>query len=136
MNKKEIIYFLSIIVFAIIMIEYLSFSKQLVFNEVELNNDNKSIERKNIKFVNYNTTWCYWSKKLQPTWEKLVDMAKYDDSIDIVDVKCDLKENENECKEQQIQGFPTLRLFVDGQYVDYQGDRSLEDIKQFIESHQ
>ena len=111
-------------------------SKKFKLKKKKTIDKNEKFDKKKVKFVNYNTTWCYWSKKLQPTWEKLEHNTENDETIEIVDVKCDLKENEELCKKEQIEGFPTMKLYVDDEVIDYRGDRSLEDIQNFIESHQ
>ena len=130
MDRKKVIFYLSVIVLMLIVNELTKYK----YPEPKVLK--KTIDKKKVKFVNYNTTWCYWSKKLQPTWEKLEQNAMNDETIEIVDVKCDLKENEELCKKEQIEGFPTMKLYVDDEVVDYKGDRSLEDIQHFIENHQ
>ena len=132
MDRKKIICYLSVIVLMLIINELTKYK----YPKQKIEVLKKTIGKKKIKFVNYNTTWCYWSKKLQPTWEKLEQNAENDETIEIVDVKCDLKENEELCKKEQIQGFPSMKLYVDDEVIDYNGDRSLEDIQKFIESHQ
>ena len=133
MDRKKIICYLSVIVLMLIINELTKYKYPVQKVKVE---KKKTIDKKKVKFVNFNTTWCYWSKKLQPTWEKLEHNAVNDETIEIVDVKCDLKENEELCKREQIEGFPTMKLYVDDEVIDYKGDRSLEDIQNFIESHQ
>ena len=82
---------------------------------------------------NFNTTWCGWSKRLQPTWERI--MAKYRGSdIEVIDVKCDgSTEEQNKCREAGVQGFPTILLArPDGATFEYHGDRSFDDIDSWI----
>ena len=86
------------------------------------------------KFINFNTTWCYWSKELTPTWNELIkEMSNKD--IEIIDLKCDLEDNSELCKRYEIYGYPTIKLMHGNKIVDYNGDRSLEDMKKFIESN-
>ena len=86
------------------------------------------------KFVNFNTTWCYWSKKLSPTWEELKSEMNGKD-VEIVDLKCDVEGNEELCARYQIEGYPSMKLIQGNNIIDYEGDRSLEDMKNFIESN-
>jgi len=86
------------------------------------------------KFINFNTTWCYWSKKLAPTWEELKTAMSGKD-IEIVDLKCDIESNEELCARYQIEGYPSIKLIQGNNIIDYEGDRSLEDMKNFINSN-
>ena len=83
------------------------------------------------KFVNFNASWCYWSKKLAPTWENLKDDMSNKD-IEILDIKCDTAENKDLCERYAIDGYPSIRLIQGNKIYSYDGDRSLDDMKDFI----
>tara|TARA_Y200000002_G_scaffold381876_2_gene397127 strand:+ start:541 stop:948 length:408 start_codon:yes stop_codon:yes gene_type:complete len=129
LNLKNILIIFSILI-VIFLINKIFYFRNKYYNSLILfNNQNKTP-----MFVNFNTTWCYWSKKLNPIWKKLeIDMSNKD--INIIDIKCD-KENNNElCNRYQINGYPTLKLIIGNNIIDYDGNRSLEDMKNFIESN-
>lgn len=84
------------------------------------------------KIINFNASWCYWSKKLQPVWDDLTDYMKNKD-IEVMDIKCELDENKDLCNRYQIDGFPTIKLIVGNNIEDYNGDRSLEGLTKFID---
>jgi thiol-disulfide isomerase/thioredoxin len=128
LNLKNIIIIISIIV--VILLIYNIFNISSYYNSLILfNNQNKTP-----LFVNFNTTWCYWSKKLNPIWKKLeIDMSNKD--IKIIDIKCDKDNNKELCKRYQINGYPTIKLIIGNNIIDYEGNRSLEDMKNFIESN-
>jgi len=86
------------------------------------------------KIINFNTSWCYWSKKVQPVWDKLTEAMKGKD-IEVLDVKCDLEKNQELCEKYQVEGFPSIKLVVGNSILDYEGDRSLDDIKKFISTN-
>ena len=44
------------------------------------------------KIINFNASWCYWSKKLQPVWDNLTDSMR-NKHIEVLDIKCELDEN-------------------------------------------
>ena len=87
------------------------------------------------RFVNYNTSWCYFSKQMEGTWSDLAKETK-NLGVEIVDLKCDSVENEeNEeiCKTQGIEAYPTIKLHKQGgETVEYNGDRSLDSFKEFL----
>lgn len=83
------------------------------------------------KFVNFNASWCYWSKKLNPTWENLKDDMS-NKNIEILDIKCDMEENKDLCERYGIDGYPSIRLIQGNKIYSYDGDRSLDDMKDFI----
>lgn len=84
------------------------------------------------KFVNFNTSWCGYSKKVQPAWDQLtkeVDSSK----VEVIDLKCDVSENEALCESEGIQGYPTIRLYKNGKHHDYTGDRTTASMKSFLQ---
>ena len=99
------------------------------------NSDNNFVDFDNVsktpKFVNFNTTWCYWSKKLQPTWKNLEDEMNGKD-IEILDIKCDLEQNKDLCERYGIEGYPSIKLIQGNKIYTYDGDRSFDDMKAFI----
>ena len=71
-------------------------------------------------------------KQLTPIWEKLGD--EYKDHENIVIAKMD--STANELESVKVQGFPTIKYFMagDNKVVDYNGERTLEGLKKFLES--
>ena len=86
------------------------------------------------KIINFNASWCYWSKKLQPVWDNLTDSMKNKD-IEVLDIKCELDENKELCNRYQIEGFPTIKLIVGNNVIDYEGERSYEGLTRFINTN-
>lgn len=95
--------------------------------------DKNQIKGKDITIYNYNTEWCGWSKKFQPEWNKFEQMSNTL-NVKAVDVKCDKPENESMCSEAGIEGFPTVKIDVDGKVVDYHGERSAEAIAHVVKN--
>jgi thiol-disulfide isomerase/thioredoxin len=87
-----------------------------------------------IKVYNFNTSWCGWSKKFQPEWDKFQQTINNDNNlssrIDAQDVKCD--NNEDMCKQYNIPGFPTILIINDGKQINYTGDRTSNALLSFI----
>jgi len=94
------------------------------FKEVAMSAD------KNV-LVEFYAPWCGHCKQLTPIWDKLGEA--YEGKDDIVIAKMD--STTNEVEDVKVQSFPTIKWFPkEGGVVDYNGGRTLEDFKKFIES--
>ena len=80
---------------------------------------------------------CGHCKRLKPTWDSLGDhYAAIKDKIIIA--KMEATENDLPASVPfKIQGFPTLKFKKAGtkEFIDYEGDRSLESFITFLEEH-
>jgi len=77
-----------------------------------------------IKFMNFNTRWCGYSKQFQPEWDAFHLALKNHNDIQVLDVKCDDKDNEKICETSGIAGFPTVIIDVNGTKIPYEGERT------------
>ena len=79
--------------------------------------------------------WCGHCKALAPIYEELAQA--YADDKDVIIAEMDA--TANEVADINIRGFPTLKFFKAGgdgkSVVDYEGDRTLEAFKEFIEKN-
>ncbi len=129
-NKKNmIIIVLGVIVLILFVQKFLKYYNNNGSNLGDFDNISKTP-----KFVNFNATWCYWSKKLVPTWTRLIDEMQGKD-IEILDIKCDLEQNKDLCERYQIDGYPSIKLIQGNKIYTYDGDRTLEDMKAFIDEY-
>lgn len=88
-----------------------------------------------IDVFNLNTSWCGWSVKFQPEWDKFTEMVKDKPNINAVDVKCDQKENEEVCQAMNVPGFPSVVIIKNGKdRIDYNGARQASEILKFVET--
>lgn len=79
---------------------------------------------------------CGHCKRLAPTWEDLGKKFQSNDNVRIVKVDCTLDVNKQLCNEQEVDGFPTLFLYKNGQKLsEYRGSRTLEDLFDFVNKH-
>jgi len=74
----------------------------------------------------YYTNWCEWSKRFFPTWDRLTETVK---SVSFEKLDCEKQKCEN------IPGFPFIVLEKNGKNINYNGDRSYNDIVKFINSN-
>lgn len=90
--------------------------------------------KKNV-FVKFYAPWCGHCKALAPIYEELAQA--YADDKDVIIAEMDA--TANEVADINIRGFPTLKFFKAGgdgkSVVDYEGDRTLEAFKEFIEKN-
>jgi len=82
-------------------------------------------------FVKFYAPWCGHCKAMAPGYAKLAaKMTAREDGIPIA--KVDATENEDVASRFGIEGYPTLKLFVDGEPVDYDGEREEGAIENWI----
>ncbi|ORZ17800.1 thioredoxin-like protein [Absidia repens] len=78
-------------------------------------------------FVKFYAPWCPHCQHLAPIWEQMA--KELTNQIDVGEVNCD--DHRDVCHQNQIDGFPTLKLFANGQVYEYSGDRSLPNLITF-----
>ena len=100
------------------------------FENDEPTNSNK------VKVYNFNTSWCGWSVRFQPEWEKFENELKSKGDLSHVeayDVKCDNPANDFLCKEYEVAGFPTVIIETNGKRGVYKGPRDSKNLIETVE---
>ena len=74
--------------------------------------------------------WCGYCKRLKDTWIELATGVKGKAKIGAVDCT----KHNAACSKFGVQGYPTLKKFGadKAKPEEYEGDRSLEDLKSFV----
>jgi len=83
--------------------------------------------------VEFYAPWCGHCKQLAPIYDQLG--ANFKDKPEFVVAKMD--STGNELEDIKIQSFPTIKLFPkdSDEVIDYNGERTLEAMTKFLESH-
>jgi len=111
-------------------------------------------------FVDFYASWCSHCVALAPTWEVLAEAMtssatlqlntsqqhhfhsitedQYKEALKVhmpvVIAKVDCVQHDSLCRQQDIRGYPTLRLFVRGKHdSDYRGDREVLELIHWLE---
>ena len=79
-------------------------------------------------FVDFFAPWCPHCVHLKPVW---IELAKSSQNVmNIATIDCTA--NGEACNAYGIRGFPTLKLFINGNPTDYWGSRQLEGLSRFV----
>jgi len=80
----------------------------------------------------YYAPWCGHCQKLEPTWNKVEQHLKSDPAVKVNKINCE--EHPHLAKQEGVNGFPTIILKANGKKKIYQGDRSFNDIINFVKN--
>jgi len=68
---------------------------------------------------------------MKPAWDQLAEEAH--SSVFIADVDCG--EQADLCNDNGVQGYPTIKVFKDGEVDDYQGGRDFDTLVEYVDSN-
>ncbi|KAG8820676.1 hypothetical protein FRC19_008676 [Serendipita sp. 401] len=79
-------------------------------------------------FVKFYAPWCGHCQKLAPKWVDLAERLK--GVINVAEVNCDA--HGTVCREQEIEGYPTVVLYLNGKKIEYTGSKSVSAMEEYI----
>ncbi|XP_050466550.1 thioredoxin domain-containing protein 5 homolog [Cataglyphis hispanica] len=84
-------------------------------------------------FVMFYTPWCGHCQRLGPIWERLAEILNEEDSTVRI-AKVDCTTEITLCSEQDVTGYPTLKLYKTGETkgIKFRGTRDLPSLFAFI----
>ncbi len=92
----------------------------------------KDLKSQKSGYVLFFADWCGHCKQLKPIWEQLANTKTH---YLVAAVDC-TSGNKDLMSKFEITGFPTIYVFKNGKYAgDYDGGRSLEDLKNYADKN-
>lgn len=103
--------------------------------EITTANFKDKLAQNHWSFVDYYAPWCIHCVKLAPTWEAFAKTV-HDKDIHVKVFKVDCTKNDFLCREQQIAGYPTLRVYKgnEAKHPDYYGKRTISTLLSWMET--
>ena len=106
------------------------FSTSLSTTQLTLSTYESSLTSGKNVLVKYYQEWCGHCKEMQPTYDKLA--SDYEDSGSVLIAEVDCDKQEEICEAAGVQGYPTLKYFLQGEQNDYEGSRDYEGMASFV----
>jgi len=89
------------------------------------------IDKAKFALVEFYAPWCGHCKTLKPEYAKAATALKASDP-EVIIAKVDATEEKEIADKFKVQGFPTLKWFVNGKEQDYEGGRTADDIIRYV----
>lgn len=84
-------------------------------------------------FIKFYAPWCGHCKRMAGTWKELAaDMETNHSDEGIVIAEVDSTQDREVTQRFGVTGYPSLKYIAGGKVYTYKGDRSLEDMKEFV----
>lgn len=102
-------------------------------NVIDLTDENfdEYIKKYNVIMVEFYAPWCGHCKAFAPEYETAAKIFR-DNGRPFVLAKLDATVNKKAAEKFKVKGFPTIKLFLSGMAIDYNGDRKATNVMAFI----
>jgi protein disulfide-isomerase A6 len=74
--------------------------------------------------------WCGHCTAMKPAWDEVAESVN--DSAFLADVNC--SDQEELCQANDVKGYPTIKVYKDGEVSDYSGGRTVEALTEYVET--
>jgi thioredoxin-like negative regulator of GroEL len=85
------------------------------------------------KLYLFKAEWCGHCKNFKSTWAKLQEDEDMQNKVEFVTYDAD--NHKNEISKFGIEGFPTIILHKGDKTIEFNGQRDLENLKNFVNSY-
>ena len=106
-------------------------------NNKNINDFNNYYDRNNgtdkLQIVAFLANWCGFCEQFKPEWQKFKNMAKNKLINGVIATASDKSMGSLKCN-NQINGFPTIRIFKNGKHIDYNGERDSKHLTDYIKN--
>lgn len=127
-----------LLLISILLVLYLVYNRYLKEGfETQAENLEDTLAGEEKCLVLFYAEWCGHCEKLMPEWNEAAnEINDMESGVKLMKVECG-KPQENESHKMlmskySIQGYPTIKYFVNGEAKDYDGERSKDGIKSFL----
>lgn len=79
--------------------------------------------------IKFYQPWCGHCTKMKPDWDRLAEESH--NSVFIADVNCG--DEEDLCSENSITGYPTIKVYINGEEEKYTGQRTFDHLMAYVD---
>ena len=79
--------------------------------------------------VKFYAPWCGHCQKMVPEYQKLAQLTQ---DNDVIIGKVNAEEEKTLAEKFKVEGFPTIKLFVEGNAIDYKDTRTAQTMVQWM----
>jgi len=116
--------------------KYLKYKQKYLKKKFELMNNGINLNgggNNDATLYLFKADWCGHCKAFKNKWEILNNDLELNKKIKFIEYDSEL--HNNEIKNFNITGFPTLMLNVGNKKIEYKGVRDVTEIKAFVNTH-
>jgi thiol-disulfide isomerase/thioredoxin len=84
-------------------------------------------------FITFYAPYCGHCKRFIPTAKKVAEAFEFDENVTFGLVNC--VKFHDVCSEHEVTGYPTIRLYQNGNFTAFNRDRSAQSVASFVNEH-
>ena len=98
----------------------------------------EKMQNKTAEFLFFYTDWCPHCTSAKPSWNSFKDKTKTVNGYNITykEINCtkETPESEMMMEKYKVEGFPTIKLLVNGRVIDFEEKPTEQNLTQFVNS--